>query len=153
MSGRYLGHLKVELEHGPSGAKITTAAPVDNQGDGSSFSPTDLCAASLGACMLTVMGIVAERDGIDFSTCRFTLEKHMQTDPRRIAKPAARPSRCRPVSAPIRARSSSGPPDIARYTTPFCPKSRSTSVSFIPIERSLRPTFASRREEKRENWR
>lgn len=86
MSGRYLGHLKVELEHGPSGAKITTAAPVDNQGDGSSFSPTDLCAASLGACMLTVMGIVAERDGIDFSTCRFTIEKHMQADPRRIAK-------------------------------------------------------------------
>ena len=86
MSGRYLGHLKVELEHGPSGAKITTAAPVDNQGDGSSFSPTDLCAASLGACMLTVMGIVAERDGIDFSTCRFTIEKHMQADPRRIAR-------------------------------------------------------------------
>ncbi len=86
MSGRYLGHLKVELEHGPSGAKIHTAAPLDNNGDGSSFSPTDLCAASLGACMLTVMGIVAERDGIDFSSCRFEVEKHMQADPRRIAR-------------------------------------------------------------------
>lgn len=86
MSGRYLGQLKVELEHGPSGSKIRTSAPVDNNGDGSTFSPTDLCAASLGACMLTVMGIVAERDGIDFSACRFEIEKHMQADPRRIAK-------------------------------------------------------------------
>ncbi len=86
MSGRYLGGLKVEIEHAPSGAKLTTAAPVDNNGDGSSFSPTDLCAASLGACMLTVMGIVAERDGIDFTSCRFTLEKHMATEPRRIGR-------------------------------------------------------------------
>lgn len=86
ISGRYLGGLKVELEHEPSGAKIRTAAPVDNNGDGSSFSPTDLCAASLGACMVTVMGIVAERDGIDFSTVRFRLEKHMAADPRRIGR-------------------------------------------------------------------
>lgn len=86
MSGRYLGGLKVELEHGPSGARITTAAPVDNNGDGSSFSPTDLCAASLGACMLTIMAIVAERDGLDFSACRFDIEKHMATDPRRIGR-------------------------------------------------------------------
>jgi putative redox protein len=86
MTGRYLGGLKVELEHGPSGATIKTAAPVDNNGDGSSFSPTDLCAASLGACMLTVMGIVAERDGIDFTSCRFTIEKHMAAEPRRIGR-------------------------------------------------------------------
>ena len=86
MTGRYLGGLKVELEHGPSGATIRTAAPVDNNGDGSSFSPTDLCAASLGACMLTVMGIVAERDGIDFTSCRFTIEKHMAAEPRRIGR-------------------------------------------------------------------
>jgi len=86
MTGRYLGGLKVELEHGPSGATIRTAAPVDNNGDGSSFSPTDLCAASLGACMLTVMGIVAERDGIDFTSCRFAIEKHMAAEPRRIGR-------------------------------------------------------------------
>ncbi len=76
MSGRYLGGLKVELEHGPSGAKIQTAAPVDNIGDGSSFSPTDLCAASLGACMVTVMGIVAERDGIDFTSVPFRASRN-----------------------------------------------------------------------------
>lgn len=86
MSGRYIGGLKVALDHGPSGVTIETAAPVDNNGDGSSFSPTDLCAASLGACMVTVMAIVAERDGIDFTSVRFRLEKHMAADPRRIGR-------------------------------------------------------------------
>ena len=36
--------------------------PVDNQGDGSSFSPTDLVATALAACMLTLISIVGERD-------------------------------------------------------------------------------------------
>lgn len=85
MSGRYVGQLKVELSHGPSGATIRTAAPVDNNGDGSSFSPTDLVAAGLGACMLTIVAMVAERDGIDVSALRFECEKHMQSSPRRIA--------------------------------------------------------------------
>lgn len=84
MSGEYVGGLNVNLRHGPSGNEITTAAPVDNHGDGSSFSPTDLAASALGACMLTVMGIVAERDGVDLRGARFTLEKHMRSDPRRI---------------------------------------------------------------------
>ena len=84
ITGTYTGGLKLRLHHGPSGMEITTAAPVDNHGDGSSFSPTDLCAASLGACMLTVMGIVAERDGISFTGVSFRLEKHMRADPRRI---------------------------------------------------------------------
>lgn len=84
MSGEYVGGLNVELRHGPSGNEITTAAPVDNHGDGSSFSPTDLCASAMGACMLTVMGIVADREGIDFMGARFELEKHMRADPRRI---------------------------------------------------------------------
>lgn len=84
ISGRYLGNLKVELTHGPSGAVIKTAAPVDNQGDGSSFSPTDLAAASLGACMLTLIGIVAQRDGLDLTGLSFRLEKHMESNPRRI---------------------------------------------------------------------
>lgn len=77
MSGRYGGNLRVELTHEPSGTRIHTAAPVDNHGDGSSFSPTDLVAASLGACMVTIIAIVAERDGIDCSGLGFTAEKHM----------------------------------------------------------------------------
>lgn len=84
ITGRYDGNLRVVLRHGPSGAEITTAAPVDNHGDGSSFSPTDLAAASLGACMVTVMAIAAEREGIPFDGVRFSLEKRMRADPRRI---------------------------------------------------------------------
>ncbi len=84
ITGTYAGNLKVELTHGPSGTVLRTAAPVDNQGDGSSFSPTDLLAASLGACMLTLIGIAARRLGIDLTGLRFRLEKHMQSDPRRV---------------------------------------------------------------------
>lgn len=84
MSGRYTGQLKVELHHEPSGMRLNTAAPVDNNGDGSSFSPTDLVAAALGACMLTIVAMVAERDGLDTSALAFECEKHMQTSPRQI---------------------------------------------------------------------
>src|SRR3954468_16117258 len=85
ITGKYIGNLKTELTHGPSGTVIRTAAPVDNNGDGSSFSPTDLAAASLGACMLTLIAMVGERDGIDLSGLSFRLEKHMAANPRRIA--------------------------------------------------------------------
>lgn len=84
ISGEYIGGLKMELTHEPSGAVIRTAAPVDNQGDGSSFSPTDLAAAALGSCMITTMAIVAAREGIPFERGSFSLEKHMRSGPRRI---------------------------------------------------------------------
>ena len=84
MTGRYVGNLKTEITHGPSGTVIRTAAPVDNNGDGSSFSPTDLAAASLGACMLTLVAMVGEREGIDLTGLAFRLEKHMEANPRRI---------------------------------------------------------------------
>ncbi len=86
ITGTYTGNLKMDLTHGPSGATLKTAAPVDNKGDGSSFSPTDLVATALGSCIVTTMAIVAEREGIDFTTATFRVEKHMQSDPRRIAK-------------------------------------------------------------------
>jgi len=85
ITGRYIGKLKTEMTHGPSGAVLRTAAPADNQGDGSSFSPTDLAAAALASCMVTTLAIVAERDGIDLSGVSFRVEKHMASDPRRIA--------------------------------------------------------------------
>ncbi len=84
ITGDYTGKLKMELTHGPSGAVLRTAAPVDNRGDGSSFSPTDLLAAALGSCMVTTMAIVAEREGIPFEGASFHLEKHMRSDPRRV---------------------------------------------------------------------
>jgi putative redox protein len=84
ITGKYIGNLKMELIHGPSGATLRTAAPVDNKGDGSSFSPTDLVAAALGSCMVTTMAIVAEREGIVAEAFSFRIEKHMANDPRRI---------------------------------------------------------------------
>jgi putative redox protein len=57
----YQGQLRCQATHGPSGAKLITDAPTDNMGQGSSFSPTDLVAVALGTCMLTIMGIIAQR--------------------------------------------------------------------------------------------
>ena len=86
IKGKYEGDLRVQLTHGPSGSVIETDAPVDNQGKGSRFSPTDLTVASLGACMMTIMGIVARRDGIKLEDATFRAEKHMSENPRRIGK-------------------------------------------------------------------
>lgn len=84
ITGSYMGGLKMQLQHGPSGASLQTAAPRDNMGDGSSFSPTDLLAASLGSCIVTTMAIVAQREGIPFASAEFTVHKHMRSDPRRV---------------------------------------------------------------------
>lgn len=86
ISGKYLGGLGVELVHGPSGAVLRTAAPVDNQGDGSSFSPTDMVASGLGACMLTLIAIVGERDNLKLEGLHFKASKHMASSPRRIER-------------------------------------------------------------------
>jgi len=83
-TGVYEGNLKLTLIHGPSGARITTAAPKDNMGDGSSFSPTDLLAAAVGSCVLSVIGIVAQRDNIDLKGAHFRVEKYMSESPRRV---------------------------------------------------------------------
>lgn len=90
ITGRYLGNLAVEMTHGPSGAVLKTVPPVDNQGDGSSFSPTDLVATALAACMLTLISIVGEREGVDLSGLSIHIEKHMAGSPRRIGRLPAR---------------------------------------------------------------
>ena len=83
----YEGGLRCRAVHGPSGVELVTDPPVDNHGRGESFSPTDLCATALGACMLTIMGIVAERHGWDLKGTRVSVEKHMVSQPvRRIGK-------------------------------------------------------------------
>ena len=84
ITGRYDAGLKTRLTHGPSGAELVTSAPRDNQGDGSSFSPTDLLAAALGSCAVTTMAIAARRHDIPFASAVFALEKHMRADPRRV---------------------------------------------------------------------
>ncbi len=84
IEGEYIGKKKVRLKHEPSGAEIVTDAPRDNQGEGSAFSPTDLVAAGLGACMMTIIAIVGERSGLDLSGMRMKVVKEMHSDPRRI---------------------------------------------------------------------
>lgn len=87
MTGQYLGNKKVEMVHEPSGARILTDAPKDNQGEGSQFSPTDLVGASLASCILTTIAIVAERDGIELKGSHFSVEKDMTSEPpRKIAQ-------------------------------------------------------------------
>ncbi|HVY60908.1 MAG TPA: OsmC family protein [Planctomycetota bacterium] len=86
ITGVYEGELKVRVAHGPSKASFVTEAPADNGGKGQSFSPTDLVATALGSCMLTIMGIVAERDGIPLRGARVRVEKHMSLEPRRIGR-------------------------------------------------------------------
>lgn len=80
----YLGNLRTESEHLQSGSKIVTDAPVDNNGKGEAFSPTDLVASALGSCMVTIMGIVAEREGVSLDGLTWRATKIMQSSPRKI---------------------------------------------------------------------
>ena len=64
ISIRYTGDLPCAAIHGPSQRELATDAPVDNNGKGEAFSPTDLVATALGTCMATVMAIAAQRHGI-----------------------------------------------------------------------------------------
>ncbi len=84
MKAKYIGNGQVELEHGPSGSKLITDLPVDNGGQGRNFSPTDLFASSLAACVLTIMGMLAKRDGIEMTGAVLDFEKEMIPEPRRV---------------------------------------------------------------------
>lgn len=79
----YEGRLRCTATHGPSGAHMLTDAPKDNMGEGQSFSPTDLVATALGTCMLTTMGIVAQRNNIDMAGSTARVLKDMVTAPTR----------------------------------------------------------------------
>lgn len=82
----YLGDLRTEAVHLQSGTKIITDPPLDNQGRGEAFSPTDLCATSLASCMITIMGISARNHELDITGAHATVNKIMAADPRRIAR-------------------------------------------------------------------
>lgn len=83
----YLGELRTEATHLQSNTTIYTDAPKDNHGKGEMFSPTDLVATALASCMISIMGIVAMKDGItpvDGATAEVT--KVMYAEPRRIGE-------------------------------------------------------------------
>ena len=84
LSASYVGQKRVQVQHGPSGQILATDAPLDNNGKGESFSPTDLVAAALGSCAMTMISIVAEKKGINLEAMEMEVEKSMNDSPRRI---------------------------------------------------------------------
>lgn len=83
----YEGDLHCHATHTPSQSTLGTDAPVDNQGRGETFSPTDLVATALGTCILTTMGILAKRLGVDLKGAHVEVTKEMTaTAPRKIAR-------------------------------------------------------------------
>ncbi len=124
----YQGSLRNEAVHGPSGKVLHTDAPVDNQGRGESFSPTDLVATGLATCVLTIIGILGERRGLRLEGMSAKIIKEMHPDPPRrigrltltVAMPAGIPEEDRKTF------------DIAAHT---CPVHRSLHPDIeAPIE-------------------
>ena len=83
---RYQGSLRTQARHIKSGSIIITDAPPDNNGKGEAFSPTDLVCAALSSCMITVMGILAEREDINLTGLTSEVVKIMDSNPRKIAE-------------------------------------------------------------------
>ena len=82
----YTGELRTQATHLASQNTIITDAPIDNNGKGEAFSPTDLLAASLGSCMLTIMGISANAHGFSIDGTKISITKIMAANPRRVGE-------------------------------------------------------------------
>ena len=82
----YSSELRTESTHLQSGETYITDAPIDNEGKGEAFSPTDIIATGLANCMLTIMGIVAKRKSLDIEGTKAEVTKIMRTEPRRISE-------------------------------------------------------------------
>jgi putative redox protein len=80
---RYEGGLHCAARHAPSGSTLATDAPIDNHGRGEAFSPTDLAATALGTCMLTVMGILANKRNWNIEGIDLHVRKEMTSSPPR----------------------------------------------------------------------
>lgn len=124
----YEGELRCRATHGPSGEKLATDAPVDNNGKGESFSPTDLMATALGGCMATIMGIVAQRKEISLEGLNIVVGKIMSEDmPRRIAKLPVKISMPLPEDSPYK--------DMMINAALTCPVHKSLHESIeVPID-------------------
>ena len=84
--GEFLGGLNTAMTHELSGTKIVTDPPLDNGGEGKSFSPTDLLATAAGSCVMTIIAIYAKKHSIQLRGMLCEVEKHMtQEPPRRVA--------------------------------------------------------------------
>lgn len=83
---KYLGDLRTESQHVKSQSLVITDAPTDNNGKGEAFSPTDLLAASLATCMITIMGIMANKNGLNIDGVSADVTKIMSANPRKVAE-------------------------------------------------------------------
>jgi putative redox protein len=105
ITASYEGQLHCNAKHGPSGSSLASDAPKDNMGRGEAFSPTDLVATALGTCILTTMGIYAQRQNIDIAGATVRVEKHMSASgPRRIVRLPVEIQMPHPVSEEDRQR-------------------------------------------------
>ena len=117
----YQGDLHCTSVHTPSKTELATDAPVDNQGRGESFSPTDLIATSLGTCMLTTMGILARTLNFDLTGATVTVDKEMSsTPPRKIHR----------LTVAIR---------VPRTTSPENQQRLENAAHTCPVRRSIHP--------------
>ena len=83
---KYLGGLRTSSTHIDSGSVLNTDAPKDNHGLGEAFSPTDMVCSALASCILTIMAIAVEKNGIDIKDTTATVKKTMGNNPRRITR-------------------------------------------------------------------
>jgi len=109
----YEGNLRATSEHLRSGDSFITDAPVDNNGLGRAFSPTDTVATGLGSCMITMMGIKANGLDVDLTGTTAEITKHMEANPRRISKIEVKLSLPKDISEKNR--------KILKHTANTCP--------------------------------
>ena len=83
---KYQGNLRTSATHLESGSEILTDAPKDNYGLGEAFSPTDMVCSALASCILTIMAIAVEKNGISIKGTKAIVKKSMGINPRRISK-------------------------------------------------------------------
>ena len=83
---KYLGGLRTSSTHLDSGSVINTDAPKDNHGLGETFSPTDMVCSALASCILTIMAIAVEKNGVDIKDTKAIVKKTMGNNPRRITQ-------------------------------------------------------------------
>ena len=120
----YKNNLRTEAQHIASGQKIITDAPLDNNGKGEAFSPTDLLASSLVSCVMTIIGIAAGRDGIEIISMRADVSKEMGANPRRVAKV------CAMIDINLKGASEEDAERLKRIGL-ACPVARSLSDDFV----------------------
>lgn len=125
----YRGELRCHAEHRPSGVHLVTDPPVDNQGRGEAFSPTDLVATALGTCMLTLMAMRAAERSCPVDGASVVVKKHMTTSaPRRIATLEVS------VSVPRGAEVSGADRQILEHAAHTCPVRLSISDAIqVPV--------------------